>query len=77
MEHFRFNQTDWKPLYEAALLENDAVKLPNRIILARSAIFDRIEESLTRPVPGEHRAMDDALRTLRKLAQSGTARSAA
>jgi len=55
--------SDWKPLYEAALFETDGSKLPERIIAARTAILDRIEESLTSPFPSEHRAMDDASET--------------
>jgi len=61
--------SDWKPLFEAALLETDAIKLPERITTARSAILDRIEESLTNPVASEQGAMDNALRSLRRLAQ--------
>jgi len=63
------NSPDWKPLYEAALLETDASKLLERISVARSAILDRIEESLRNPSPGEHRVMNDALRNLRRLAK--------
>jgi hypothetical protein len=67
---------DWRPLYEAALLETDVTKLPQRITAARSAILDRIEESFTHSLLGEHRAMDDALRSLRRLAQLTTSRAA-
>jgi hypothetical protein len=70
MQHFQSKGTDWIPLYEMALLETDAGKLPQRITIARSAIFDRIEESLTHPLPGEQRAMDDA----EKPPQTGTDR---
>jgi hypothetical protein len=69
MHSFRCNPSDWKPLYEAALLETDSSKLPQRITLARTAILDRIEESLAHPIPGEHRAMDEALRHLRRLTE--------
>jgi inhibitor of KinA sporulation pathway (predicted exonuclease) len=69
MRNFESSSPDWKPLYEAALLETDASKLRERIMTARSAIFDRIEESFTRPQPAEHRALDDALRTLRRLSE--------
>ena len=69
MPHFQSNGTNWKPLYELAVLESDSGKLPERITTARSAIFDRIEESLTHPVAGEQRAMNDALRHMRRLAQ--------
>jgi len=62
------SNTDWKQLYQAALLETDTEKLPERITTARSAILDRIEESFTHPLPCEQRAMDEALRGLRRLA---------
>jgi hypothetical protein len=52
-------------------------KLLDRITIARSAIFDRIEESFTHPIPTEQRAMDDALRNLRMLAEVSCMRSAA
>ena len=61
--------SDWKQFYEAALLETDGSKLPERLTAARTAILDKIEESLTSPLPSEHRAMDDALRNLRRLAR--------
>lgn len=77
MEHFRSKATEWIPLYEMALLETDAGKLPQRITIARSAIFDRIEDSLTHPLPGEQLAMDNALRNLRKLTLASTPMKAA
>jgi inhibitor of KinA sporulation pathway (predicted exonuclease) len=67
---------DWKPLYKAALLETDVTKLPQRVTAARSAILNRIEESFTHSLLGEHRAMDDALRNLRRLAKLTTIRAA-
>jgi hypothetical protein len=67
---------DWKLLYEAALFETDVTKVPERITAARSAILDRIEESLAHSLPGEQRAMDEALRNLRSLAQLTTSRPA-
>jgi hypothetical protein len=76
MEHFH-PPTDWKTLYEAALFETDSSKLPQWITTARTAILDRIEESLTHTLPGEHRAMDDALRNLGRLAEIKITRSAA
>ena len=64
------NSTYWKRLYQAALLEPDADKLLERITTARGAILDRIEESFTHPLPGEHRALGEALRDLRRLAET-------
>jgi len=68
---------EWKDLYEAALLETDAGKLPDRITTAKSAILDRIEESFTHPLPGEHRALGEALRDLRRLAEKAISKQAA
>ena len=73
---FQPDNRDWKPLYEAALSETDLTKLPERIITARSAILDRIEETFVHSLPGEQRAMDEALRNLRTLAQLTITRSA-
>ena len=67
----------WKPLYEAALFEADGNKILGRIAVARRAILDRIEFTLTNPSPSEQRAMDDALRNLRRLAQTFPANNAA
>jgi hypothetical protein len=39
--------SDWQPLYEAALQETDESKLSERISIARNAILDRIEENLS------------------------------
>ena len=76
IQSFQSGNGDWKPLYEAALLETDLTKLPERITTARSAILDRIEESFTHSLPGEHRAMDVALTNLRRLAKLTTSRAA-
>jgi hypothetical protein len=76
IQSLQLGNCDWKPLYEAALLETDLSKLPERITSARSAILDRIEESFTHSLPGEHRAMDVALTNLRRLAQLTTSRVA-
>ena len=58
---------DWRPLYEAALLENDPGKIRERISAARTAILDTIEDTLTNSLPGNQRAMNDALSNLRRL----------
>ena len=67
--HISPSQPEWKPLYEAALFETDETKVPERIARARSAILDRIEDTLKKSIGGEHRAIDDALRQLRQLAE--------
>ena len=68
MQHLQSN-ADWKPLYEAALLETDSSRLSQRIIVDRRAILDRIEESLREPVASEYHAMNEALRHLQGLAE--------
>jgi hypothetical protein len=57
----------WKRVYECAFLELDKARLPERIAEARTAIFDRAEEVMTQPSSDEHRALNQALRTLRAL----------
>lgn len=65
---------DWKLLYDAALHETDPRKLPERIATAQNAILNRIEESMRSPAFGEHCAMNDALRNLRRLEKSPSPR---
>jgi hypothetical protein len=77
MQGFQSSSPDWKPPYQAVLLESDITKLPERITTARSAILDRIEESFKHSLAGEHRAMDEALRHLRRLAATSASRNVA
>jgi len=49
--------------------------LPGRIIMGRNAILDRIEEGLKSLLASEHRAMNDALRNLRRLAKISSTRT--
>jgi len=69
---FRLSTLAWQHLYEAAMLEVDDGLLPARIADARRAMHDRIEEVLTNPSSDEHRALGDALRTLRILEEVAT-----
>jgi hypothetical protein len=57
----------WKQLYESAILELDKNKLPDRIAEARRAIHDRAEEIMTSASLAEHRALNQALSSLRIL----------
>jgi len=74
---FRGPCRTWKQLYECAILELNPTILRERIAIARTAILDRAEDVLTGPPNDEHRALNDALRTLRLLeevaAQENTA----
>ncbi len=60
---------DWRPLYQAALLETDSGLLPERIATARNAILSRIENNLPGWSRTEQHAMSEALVILRKLAE--------
>jgi hypothetical protein len=56
----------WRQLYQSALLESDPAKVANRIVDARNAVLDRIEDLLTCSGP-ERQALNDAFRVLGKL----------
>ena len=58
---------EWQRLCQAALLELDPVRLPERIAAARDAILDRVEEGHTKSPNGEQLALRDALATLDSL----------
>jgi len=61
---------DWTELYQLAVLESDPTRLPQRISEARTAILDRIEETLTKPYPYQERQqLTDALNSLRAVQQ--------
>jgi hypothetical protein len=68
------SRRDWKELYQKAVLETDPAKMPQRITEAHKAILDRIEELLTNPTQGEHRALDIALRRLSMLQNKSSAK---
>jgi len=57
----------WQDLYQFAISEQDNSRLPQRIADARGAIFDRIEDMITRPDRNEQRMLNDALNGLRAL----------
>jgi hypothetical protein len=56
----RISDTNWKELYQHALLETDAVKIPYQIAEARKAVLDRVEQLHTKPVCDENRLLHDA-----------------
>jgi hypothetical protein len=57
----------WQQLYQCATVELDHAKLPKRINDARNAILNRAEEILSFPPGSEHRALNNAFKTLRML----------
>lgn len=55
----------WKQLYELAVLESDPSRIGKRIVEARHAILDRVEELLTCSPSSEHRDLNNAFLHLR------------
>ena len=60
-------QTHWRRLCQAAMLERDPAKLLERVARARSAVLDRIEDGHTKPLNGEEHDLRDALSALDSL----------
>jgi len=58
---------EWQDLYQFAISEQNITRLPQRIADARGAIFDRIEERITKPNSDEQRMLNGALNGLRGL----------
>jgi hypothetical protein len=54
----------WEKLYEHAILELDNARVPERIVEARHAMYDRAEEILTDSSSSERGALNKALRNL-------------
>jgi len=65
----------WQVLYQDALLEFDNAKLPKRIMQARSAIRERVQENFDDP--SERQRLDDALRSLEMLEEIVTRKRSA
>jgi hypothetical protein len=57
----------WRVLYQAAMLEPDAGKLPPLISSAHQAILERIGETITHPDAAEHKDLKESLNMLRIL----------
>jgi len=58
---------EWQDFYQFAISEQDITRLPQRISDARGAIFDRIEDTITRPDSNERRMLNGALGGLQAL----------
>lgn len=67
----------WDGLYEAAILETDYTKLPNRLQAAKTAIDARLHDLLLDHggTPEERQAIDDALQSLKVLGKEAESRS--
>ena len=57
----------WRRLFEAALLERDAVVLPRRLQDAKHAVMDRIEGSFGSASLSERHLLLSALKTISEL----------
>lgn len=57
----------WKELYQTAFLETDPTRIRQRIIEARTAVLDRIEDLLRSSACAENQALNDALKALSAL----------
>lgn len=68
MAHDTINPPAWRQAYETAVFETDPSRLANRIVDARHAILDRVEELLTCPPSPEHRELNEAFLRLRNYA---------
>jgi hypothetical protein len=60
-------QNDWRTPYQAALLELDPAKLPERIEQAYKAILTHMDLAHQNSYGAEHQALADALANLRVL----------
>jgi len=59
--------SNWKELYQQAMLETDLAKLPSLISTANNAILDRIEGADAPSLEGELMLLNNALHGLRLL----------
>jgi hypothetical protein len=58
---------DWRKAFEAALLERDHAILPHRLRDAKTAVMDRIEDSLNSASLSERKLLLAALNTISEL----------
>jgi hypothetical protein len=56
--------TRWRQLCQSAYFEFEPMKLLQRVVEARSAVLDRIEDNLSKSSSGEQNELHNALETL-------------
>lgn len=67
-DHLGVPGTDWQRAYQNALSEADNTRLHDRIVVAESAIFNRLQVLASNPhCQGERQLLFDALARLRGL----------
>ena len=54
----------WRQLCQTAYFEFEPITLLQRVVEARSAVLDRIEDDLSKPSTGEQNELHNALETL-------------
>jgi len=60
----RDDATRWRQLCQTAYFELEPIRLLQRVVEARGAVLDRIEDSLSKPSSGEQSELRNALETL-------------
>jgi len=63
----RDDATQWRQLCQIAYFELEPVTLLQRVVEARSAVLDRIEDIVSRPITFEQDELRSALKTLSVL----------
>ena len=64
MANIREDVAQWRQLCQTAAFELEPATLLQRVVEARSAVFDRIEDIHSKPIGGEHYELRNALKTL-------------
>jgi hypothetical protein len=54
----------WRQLCQTAYFEFEPITLLERVVEARGAVLDRIEDNLSKPTTGEQNELHNALETL-------------
>ena len=60
----RDDDAEWRQRCQNAIFEPDPTTLLQRVVEARSAVFDRIENIHSKPITGEQYELRNALKTL-------------
>jgi hypothetical protein len=64
MTNIRDGATQWRQLCQTAVFELEPATLLQRVVEARSAVFDRIEDIHSKPMTREQYELRNALETL-------------
>ena len=64
MTNIRDDAAEWRQRCQNAIFEPDPTTLLQRVVEARSAVFDRIEDIHSKPITSEHYELRNALKEL-------------